>query len=146
MNWKPGLITLKYLTRSKVESRWPKLAERYLALAPAARTGFLTNTVDHVAPSDRSPWTMPRDINSIGWFASPSDMCNVFASLAVLARQPNLAPLVSILDISGQFGLSTSRWRSVWYKGGSEPGVLTVKLRRRGSDEHPPRAKNSSQD
>ncbi len=120
----PFLTTREQFTLDRYD--WPKLAERYLALEPAARAGFLVSTVDRVTPSDQSPWTTPRDINSIGWFASPTDMCHVFASLAALARQPGLAPLATILDLPGAFGLSSTQWQSVWYKGGSVPGVLTL--------------------
>jgi beta-lactamase class A len=120
----PFLTTRQQFTLDLYD--WPKLAQRYLALKPPQRARFLTSTVDGLTPSDQSPWTTPRDINSIGWFASPSDMCHVFASLAALARQPKLAPLATILDLPGQLGLSPSQWQSVWYKGGSDPGVLTL--------------------
>jgi hypothetical protein len=55
------------------------------------------------------------------------DICRVYASLAALARQPKLAPLAHILELnSGGIGLSSSQWPAVWFKGGSEPGVLTL--------------------
>jgi hypothetical protein len=51
----------------------------------------------------------------------------VFASLAALARQPRLAPLAGILERNdGGMSLDPGRWRPVWFKGGSEPGVLTL--------------------
>jgi hypothetical protein len=108
---------------------WPKLAERYLALGPAGRQALLSHTVDRVPLSALSPagWTGPRDIGSVEWFASPADMCRVFASLAALARQPGLAPLAGILERNdGGMSLDAGRWRPVWFKGGSEPGVLTL--------------------
>jgi Beta-lactamase enzyme family/ORF 12 gene product N-terminal len=108
---------------------WPHLADRYLALDAAGRQALLTGTVDRVPLSslDPSRWTAPRDVGSLEWFASPTDICHVYASLAALARQPKLAPVAHILQInSGGIGLSGSQWRSVWFKGGSEPGVLTL--------------------
>ena len=108
---------------------WPKLAQRYLALDPAGRQAMLSGTVDRVPLSSLSatPWTGPRDIGSLEWFASPTDICHVFASLATLARQPKLAPLAGILERNaGDMSLDPSRWRRVWFKGGSEPGVLTL--------------------
>jgi hypothetical protein len=108
---------------------WPKLAQRYLALGPAGRQAMLSGTVDRVPLSSLSatPWTGPRDIGSLEWFASPTDICHVFASLATLARQPKLAPLAGILGRNaGDMSLDPSRWRRVWFKGGSEPGVLTL--------------------
>ncbi len=108
---------------------WPKLASRYLALGSAGRLALLAGTVDHVPLSalNLTGWTAPRDINSLEWFASPADICRVYASLAALARQPKLAPVASILELNpGGLNLDRSQWRSVWFKGGSEPGVLTL--------------------
>ncbi len=108
---------------------WPALAKRYLAHDAAGRQAMLSGTVDRVPLSTLSagPWTQPRDIGSIEWFASPADICHVFASLAALARQPELAPLAGILEHNdGGMNLDPSRWRPVWFKGGSEPGVLTL--------------------
>ena len=108
---------------------WPKLAQRYLALDAAGRLALLTGTIDHVPLStlNLQPWTEPRDVGSLKWFASPTDICHVYASLAGLARQPGLAPVARILKLNpGDMNLAPSQWRSVWFKGGSEPGVLTL--------------------
>jgi hypothetical protein len=108
---------------------WPKLAQRYLALDAAGRQAMLSGTVDRVPLSalPTTPWTEPRDIGSLEWFASPADICHVFASLATLAREPKLAPLAGILARNaGGMTLDPGRWRAVWFKGGSEPGVLTL--------------------
>jgi beta-lactamase class A len=108
---------------------WPELAKRYLARDAAGRQAMLSGTVDRIPLSALSavPWTQPRDIGSIEWFASPTDICHVFASLAALAGQPGLAPLAGILERNdGGMNLDSSRWRPVWFKGGSEPGVLTL--------------------
>jgi Beta-lactamase enzyme family/ORF 12 gene product N-terminal len=108
---------------------WPKLASRYLALGTAGRLALLAGTIGHIPLSALNPsgWTSPRDINSLEWFASPTDICRVYASLAAAARQPKLAPVASILELnSGGLSLDRSQWRSVWFKGGSEPGVLTL--------------------
>jgi hypothetical protein len=111
---------------------WPRLADSYLARTPAGRQAMLTSTVDRVpyntlTAADLAAWTAPRDIGSLEWFASPTDICRVYASLATLARQPNMAPVASVLQINnGDMNLDPGQWRSVWFKGGSEPGVLTL--------------------
>jgi hypothetical protein len=70
---------------------------------------------------------LPTDIGTIEWFASPDDLCRALAGLQQLAAQPRLAPLGSILSANGGgTGLDPAQWPTVWYKGGSEPGVLTV--------------------
>jgi len=108
---------------------WPRLAKRYLALGASGRQALLSGTVDRVPLSTlpTAGWAGPRDIGSLEWFASPTDVCHVFASLATLARQPGLAPLAGILERNaGGMSLDPSRWQPVWFKGGSEPGVLTL--------------------
>ena len=129
----PGLdvpfLTTRELFVLKLDD-WPRLAQRYLALSAAGRSALLAGTIDRdplPALSAATAWAAPRDIDSLEWFASPTDICHVYASLAALARQPKLAPVASILEINnGGVGLNPSQWRSVWFKGGSEPGVLTL--------------------
>ena len=111
---------------------WPALANRYLALGAAGRQALLTGTVDRIPLSalpalTPTSWTNPRDISTIEWFASPADICRAYASLATLSRQPGLAPVASILGINnGSLNLDPAQWSSTWFKGGSEPGVLTL--------------------
>jgi beta-lactamase class A len=111
---------------------WPRLADSYLARSAAGRLAMLTSTIDRVPYSTltaakAAAWTAPRDIGSLEWFASPTDICHVYASLATMARQPGLAPVAAALQINnGGIGLDPGQWRTVWFKGGSEPGVLTL--------------------
>jgi hypothetical protein len=111
---------------------WPSLAGRYLALGPASRQAMLTGTVDRVPLSALhvtapTGWTQPRDIGTLEWFASPADICRVYASLASLSRRPGLAPVASILEINnGSLALDPRQWSTTWFKGGSEPGVVTL--------------------
>jgi beta-lactamase class A len=111
---------------------WPALAGRYLALNAAGRQAMLTGTIDRVPLSALhaaapTGWAQPRDIGTIEWFASPADICRVYASLASLSRQPGLAPVASILEINnGSLNLDQRQWTTTWFKGGSEPGVITL--------------------
>ena len=78
-------------------------------------------------PDNCKAWRSPADIDTIEWFASPDDICRAFAGLRQLAAQPALAPLGSILSANnGGIGLDPAQWPTVWFKGGSEPGVLTL--------------------
>jgi beta-lactamase class A len=127
----PFLTTRELFTLKLID--WPQLANRYLAQTAAGRQAMLTSTIDRVPYSeltaaDAAAWTEPRDIDSVEWFASPTDICRLYASLAALAGStPDLAPVASALEINnGDMNLGTSQWRSVWFKGGSEPGVLTL--------------------
>jgi beta-lactamase class A len=112
---------------------YPALANRYLSLAPGQRAAFLASSVDPMPFSQAQwqnlaqAWTGPRDIDTIEYFASPNDICRAFAGLQQLASQPALAPLGSIMSANdGGTGLDPALWPTVWFKGGSEPGVLTL--------------------
>ena len=109
--------------------QWPALANRYIAADEAGRRALLATTVDRAAlPAVSGAWTAPRDIDSLEWFASASDICRVYTSLAALARQPGLSPISNVLSLNhGGLHLDPSQWKkTTWFKGGSEPGVLTV--------------------
>jgi Beta-lactamase enzyme family len=111
-------------------SQWPALANRYIAANQAGRQALLASTVDRAplpAVAAAQAFVTPRDIDTIEWFASPDDICRAFAGLRQLAALPRLAPLGSILSANdGGIGLDPAQWPTVWFKGGSEPGVATV--------------------
>ena len=113
-------------------SDFPSLARRYLSLSPAGRQAFLTSTVDPLPLAGVVGSSQPRDIASIEWFASPDDLCRAFAGLQSLASRPGLGPIAGVLSVNhGDSGLEAPQWQSVWFKGGSEPGVLTLGYRAR---------------
>jgi hypothetical protein len=106
---------------------FPAMADRYLSLGASRRARYLATTVDKVLQSSEQPAGMPRDINSIEWFASADDMCRALSGLVKLQAEPGLSPIGSVLSVNnGGVGLSPAQWPTVWFKGGSEPGVLTL--------------------
>jgi hypothetical protein len=107
----------------------PDLADRYLATPQDGRADFLADSVDPLPFTDIEPDLLgePRHIETVEWFASPEDVCRAFAGLQELATDPALAPLPAVLSREvGTLGLDRSSWPTIWYKGGSEPGVLTM--------------------
>jgi hypothetical protein len=71
---------------------------------------------------DHAPRRQPLE-----YLASASDLCRVYASLAALARQPGLAPISQVLSLNDDgLQLDPAQWQTTWFKGGSEPGVLTL--------------------
>jgi beta-lactamase class A len=110
--------------------QWPALAKRYIAADEPARRGLLATIVDRAplpAAAAAGSWITPRDINSLEYFASASDICRAYASLAVLARQPGLTPIGQVLSVNDNgLQLDPAQWQTTWFKGGSEPGVLTL--------------------
>ena len=109
---------------------YPALAKKYLSLAPSRRAAFLASSVDPLPFGQAQAQSLPgspTDIDTIEYFASPDDICRAFAGLQQLAAQPKLAPLGPILSAgSAGIGLDPAQWPTVWFKGGSEPGVLTL--------------------
>ena len=110
--------------------QWPALANRYIAANQAGRRALLATTVDPAplpALAAAKAWTTPRDINSLEWFASADDICRAYTSLAALARRPGLSPIDQVLSLNnGGLQLNPAQWKTTWFKGGSEPGVLTL--------------------
>jgi hypothetical protein len=108
----------------------PGLAERYLAAPRAERAAFLASTVDPLSLATVATGysTDPRYVEQIEWFVAPDDICRAFAGLQSLSTKPALAGSLSkVLSTEvGGIGLSPSKWPTVWFKGGSEPGVLTL--------------------
>jgi hypothetical protein len=105
------------------------LADQYLALPREQREAFLASSVDPlpIAAIATGLSADPRFIDTVEWFASPLDVCRAFAGLQRLARNPALGPLSTVLSLQ-TFGIALDRstWPTLYYKGGSEPGVLTL--------------------
>jgi beta-lactamase class A len=110
--------------------QWPALANRYIAANRAGRQALLASTIDRAplpAVAAAKAWTTPRDINSLEWFASADDICRAYTSLAALVRRPGLSPIGQVLSLNdGGLQLDPAQWKTTWFKGGSEPGVLTL--------------------
>lgn len=110
---------------------YPSYADAYLALSPAARLAYLQTVIDRLPLSGISTTTAalasPRDVDAIEWSASPSDLCAQFARLYQDAGQASLGPVSAALSFNDAgIGLNRSAWPLVWFKGGSETGVLTL--------------------
>ena len=110
--------------------QWPTLAERYISANEPSRRTLLASTVDRAplpAVAAAGSWIAPRDINSVEYFASASDICRAYASLAALAARPGLSPIGQVLSLNDDsLALDPAQWKTTWFKGGSEPGVLTM--------------------
>lgn len=113
---------------------YPRLADRYVAASPAGRLRIL-DRADHLPRSQVSFGTKPRDIDSIEWFASPTDVCHAYAGLWEQSRHARLAPVGEALSINdGSLLVNSEDYPVTWFKGGSELGVLTESYLVRGRD------------
>lgn len=119
-----------------------------LMLTPAERQAFAASTVDRkrtlLAGYDQSldprtyagpAWTAPIAIDQLEWFATPADLCNAMRVLKAYADQPETSPVYAILSNNPGLIDATSEFSYIGYKGGSEPGVLSMSwLLQRASD------------
>jgi beta-lactamase class A len=119
-------LTTRELFQLKLNA-YPSLADAYQALDPPARRKYLRRAIDPLPLPATGPWDEPRAIDSIEWLGAPLDICRAFAGLRRQADDPRLVGVDHALSINdGGIGLDRHRWARVWFKGGSEPGVLTL--------------------
>lgn len=71
-------------------------------------------------------WTKPYFIDTVEWFASPRDLGTLMAELRRLEKLPGNAPLGAALRANPGLGFDPAKWKTVGYKGGSEPGVMNM--------------------
>ena len=120
----PFLTTRELFALKSV--RYPALAGSYLALPSRLRAAALPG-LDRIPLSQLHGWTQPELINQLEWFASPADICRAYAGLWRENEQPGMGAIGDALAINdGGIGLDRTTYPLVWFKGGSEPGVLTV--------------------
>jgi beta-lactamase class A len=79
-----------------------------------------------VSLADATGWTAPREVSTIEWFASPADLARAMVALRAASQRPGLAPISQILAKNPGLPLDRKTWPYVAFKGGSEPGVLSL--------------------
>jgi len=112
---------------------YPLVATAYAVLPPRLRGPALTD-LDRVPLASLGGWAEPREIDRLEWFGSPLDMCRALAGLWS-DRSPQVGTAMTIND--GGVGLPAAEFPTVWFKGGSEPGVLTLNYLARAADGTP---------
>jgi len=80
-------------------------------------------------------WLNPIDIDQLEWFATPNDLCKVMTVLKTYADKPTTTKVYDVLAINPGIADDAKLFSYIGYKGGSEPGVLTLSwLLKRASD------------
>lgn len=111
----------------KLKSGDGALAKKYLTLSLHNREEFLKTVVDPMSRDSVMPWSEPLLIDKVEWFATPQEMTKLLLWLkdhtdstmpGAMARQ--------ILAINPGVHVDRHVWKYVGYKGGSEPGVITM--------------------
>ncbi|MFF4414823.1 serine hydrolase [Streptosporangium sp. NPDC001559] len=100
----------------------PRQARTYLSLSTAKKRKYLRDVVAKQDGSTMKPWTTPREVDTIEWFGSPRDVCRAYVGLTRL----NSKTLNETLSGFDGLGLDAKKWPTVWFKGGSEPGLLDL--------------------
>jgi hypothetical protein len=78
-------------------------------------------TADDLPVTD---WVDPIDPDLVEWFASPSDLCTLAIGMADLASA--VPEVRDILEINPGVPPEEGKWDRVWFKGGSEPGLVAA--------------------
>ncbi|MFD1544914.1 serine hydrolase [Nonomuraea guangzhouensis] len=99
---------------------YPRHTKKYLSLGTAGQRAYLGRVVAKVPLSRIAGWTAPRELDTLEWYASPAQVCQAFARLSKLPDK-HVGEALSINDAG--LALDKAQWPSVWFKGGSEPGV-----------------------
>lgn len=102
-------------------------ATSYLAGDVPAKRAFL-GTLAGQAPnlSAAAEWVAPRRVESIEWFASANELCQLMAALDVRSEQPGLEPIAEVLSRNPGLPIDADAFPFIGFKGGSEPGVLEL--------------------
>lgn len=81
-------------------------------------------------------FAQPTDPDTLEWFATPTDLCNVMATLKTYADQPATSAVYDVLAINPGIPDAAHQFSYIGYKGGSEPGVLSLSwLVQRATDQ-----------
>ncbi|WIY02484.1 serine hydrolase [Amycolatopsis mongoliensis] len=122
-------LTTKAMFELKA-TQYPARADAYLALPRWARSAAVAG-LERLPLTGLQGWQAPEKIDDIEWFGSPADLCRAFSGLQK-ENQPEIGHALSLND--GGLGLDRAKFPEVWFKGGSEPGVLTLNYLARTAD------------
>lgn len=105
----------------------PALGERYAPADEPARRGMLAEVAAMPLPIEEATrWIRPRFVDSIEYFATPLECCEMVARVAGLLRDERAAPLADAVERSTPPTIDRARWRKVVSKGGEETGVYAA--------------------
>ena len=119
--------TLPFLTaREAFIVKWGARAADYAPADEADRRTILTEVADEPVPNPFSiDQTKPTEIDRVEWFATAEEVAAAHLWLEEARTRPGAEELDQVLD---QLGLDLDRtvWPRGAFKGGSEPGVLSL--------------------
>ncbi len=119
-------ITLPFLTTRELFTikADTDLLARYAAADTAERRELLEAEVAGAPLPELDLWIEPREVTRAEWFATPTDVCRALVALDELAATPGLEPVGNVLSTNPGVDVDPDVFEEVFFKGGSEPGVL----------------------
>ena len=104
-----------------------KIAPKYLALDEKGRRTLLDKEVATLKREGLNPLEHPGYLDSLEWFASAADLCRAMSYLRDKTESdPTTKAIREILAINPGLQIPHEKWRYAGYKGGSEPGVISM--------------------
>jgi hypothetical protein len=94
---------------------------------------FIKEELPKIKRENISMWTLPYYIDKVEWFASAKDLCNVMNWIRINSENEKEDRTRNILSINPGTNISNDKWNYVGYKGGSEPGVMSMNYLLRSS-------------
>lgn len=103
-----------------------ELRDRFLKASEAGQRELLRSEADKLAYDKIDPATFttgPAYVDTLEWFASPEDIVQLFDNIRLTGNEQAM----EILAVNPGAGPSSSaKWKYLGYKGGSEPGVISM--------------------
>lgn len=118
-------LTTREWAAMKIGPAADELRAAYLAADEAGRRAILSDLAD--VRADSLPVTAfldPIEPDRLEWFGTLLDLCRVHVLLQEKALEPGLEPVAEILSLNP--GVPSDDWDYIAFKGGSEPGLVTV--------------------
>jgi hypothetical protein len=86
----------------------------------------ILNQVSDLTPADLpvQEWVAPVDPGLVEWFATPTDACTL--AVGLLELDETVPEIGTILGLNPGIPTGVGVWDRVWFKGGSEPGLLAA--------------------
>jgi hypothetical protein len=86
----------------------------------------LLRQISDITPADLpiQEWSDPVHPDTVEWFASPNDLCTLAVRMGELTE--TVPEVAAILGMNPGIQASPGTWETIWFKGGSEPGLVTV--------------------
>lgn len=99
----------------------------FLAASVADKRTKLQTYDDTLDPRTFSgSWTTPIAVDTLEWFATPKDLCQLMSNLRDYGDAPATAEVKKALSINPGIPDDAGLFSYIGFKGGSEPGVLTL--------------------